>query len=211
MIPQKSLINPEAGAETYPLEESGEHVFEERALALIALSHTPLEHRIYLSMLLEASVPDGGAGLFNARQLMALTNIGSSSTVRRGLEGLLAKLSIECKSEDGNGRVARHYCVRSPREILARRHEMGADAYSRPAWIAEGNQYLERAIRRVVAHDSLSRREAQVALCCVEGLTNAAIGSCLSVSEQTVKFHLRHIFIKFGVRRRTELIARLLM
>jgi DNA-binding CsgD family transcriptional regulator len=211
MFPQKSLIKPEAGAETYPLDESGEHVFEERAMALVALSHTPLEHRIYLSMLLQTPAADGRAVLFNARRLVELTNIASSSTVRRGLEGLIAKLSIECRSESGNGRVARHYSVRSPREILARRHEMGADAYPRAAWIAEGNQYLERAIQRVVAHNSLSRREAQVALCCVEGLTNAAIGSCLSVSEQTVKFHLRHVFIKFGVRRRTELIARLLM
>ena len=75
----------------------------------------------------------------------------------------------------------------------------------------DGNQYFERAIKRVVANNNLSRREAQVALCCVEGLTNAEIGNRLSVSEQTVKFHLRHIFIKFGVQRRAELISRLLM
>jgi DNA-binding CsgD family transcriptional regulator len=58
---------------------------------------------------------------------------------------------------------------------------------------------------------SLSRREAQVALCCVEGLTNAEIGLRLLVTEQTVKFHLRNIFVKFGVKRRGELIFRLLM
>jgi DNA-binding CsgD family transcriptional regulator len=57
----------------------------------------------------------------------------------------------------------------------------------------------------------LSRREAQVALCCVEGLTNAEIGTRLSVTEQTVKFHLRNIFVKFKVKRRAELISRLLM
>jgi DNA-binding CsgD family transcriptional regulator len=45
----------------------------------------------------------------------------------------------------------------------------------------------------------------------VEGLTNAEIGLRLLVSEQTVKFHLRHIFIKFGVKRRAELISRLLL
>jgi DNA-binding CsgD family transcriptional regulator len=56
----------------------------------------------------------------------------------------------------------------------------------------------------------LSRREAQVALLCMRGLTNADIGRRLRVSEQTVKFHLRHVFIKFGVRRRAELISKLL-
>ncbi len=69
----------------------------------------------------------------------------------------------------------------------------------------------ERALRKVVENRNLSRREAQVALCCAEGLTNAEIGSRLQVTEQTVKFHLRHVFIKFGVRRRAELISRLLM
>jgi len=48
-------------------------------------------------------------------------------------------------------------------------------------------------------------------LCCAEGLTNAEIGARLLITEQTVKFHLRNIFVKFGVKRRAELISRLLM
>ena len=59
-------------------------------------------------------------------------------------------------------------------------------------------------------NSNLSRREAQVALACAEGMTNSEIGRRLSIGEQTVKFHLRNIFAKFGVRRRTELISRLL-
>jgi DNA-binding CsgD family transcriptional regulator len=66
-------------------------------------------------------------------------------------------------------------------------------------------------LQRVVEDKNLSRREAQVALCCAEGLTNAEIGARLLVTEQTVKFHLRNIFVKFGVKRRAELISRLLM
>jgi DNA-binding CsgD family transcriptional regulator len=45
----------------------------------------------------------------------------------------------------------------------------------------------------------------------VEGLSNAEIGKRLQISEQTVKSHLRRVFDKFGVRRRTELVSRLLM
>ena len=68
---------------------------------------------------------------------------------------------------------------------------------------------LGQAVRRVIDVGSLSRREAQVALCCAQGLTNAEIGIRLQVSEQTVKFHLRNIFVKFGVKRRAELVSRL--
>lgn len=218
MFPQKSLIKAEVEAKTYPLGESSEQLPDGRALALVALSHTQLEHRIYLSMLSAAStLPiNGNADLFNTRQLMALADIRSVSTVRRGLEGLVAKHSIErhangTNSRKGQGGPAKHYGVLSPEEILARRNAMGVDTYPRGAHIREGNQYFGRAIERVVANNNLSRREAQVTLCCVEGLTNAEIGSRLNVSEQTVKFHLRHIFIKFGVRRRAELISRMLM
>lgn len=213
MFPQKSPINTQVGSETYPLGELGEPGADGRAMALVALSHTPLEHRIYVSMLSETSNRADQTAVFHTRQLMTLTNIRSSSSVRRGLEGLIAKLSIERQSNghEGNGGLARHYCVRTPEEILVHRNAMGVDAYPREVRIKEGNQYFERAIKRVVAHSNLSRREAQVTLCCVEGLTNAEIGNRLSVSEQTVKFHLRHIFIKFGVRRRAELISRLLM
>lgn len=182
-------------------------------MALVALSHTQLEHRLYTTMLsvnlAGAETPD----LFSTRQLMALTNVRSSSTVRRGLEGLIAKFSIERQGngKNGHGEPARQYIVHSPEEILVRRNARGVAAYPTEVRIGEGNQYFERAIKRVVANNNLSRREARVALCCVEGLTNAQIGGRLNVSEQTVKFHLRHIFIKFGVRRRAELISRLLM
>lgn len=182
------------------------------AMALVALSHTPLEHRIYLTMLSDASVPAANGRTFQTRELMARANIRSSGTVRRGLEGLIAKHSIERLVGGGsrNG-VAKHYSVHTPVEILARRRAVGIETYPREFGIRDGNRFFERAITRVAANTNLSRREAQVALCCVEGLTNAEIGTRLEVSEQTVKFHLRHIFIKFGVKRRAELISRLLM
>jgi DNA-binding CsgD family transcriptional regulator len=62
----------------------------------------------------------------------------------------------------------------------------------------------------VVERNDLSRREALVILCCALGLSNAEIGARLHISEQTVKSHLRQVFDKFGVKRRTELVSRLL-
>jgi DNA-binding CsgD family transcriptional regulator len=211
MFPQKTQIKKTVGSENYPLVESNVPFENGGAMALVALSHTPLEHRLYLTMLAETAGVNGNGRPFNTRELKVLTNIRSAGTVRRGLVGLITKLSIERLAAENGVGPAKRYSVRTPEEILACRRAHGVEMYPREFGIRDGNHFFERAIARVAANTNLSRREAQVALCCVEGLTNAEIGSRLEVSEQTVKFHLRHIFIKFGVKRRAELISRLLM
>ena len=216
MFAQKARITAKSGSKTYPLGEACEPrelSADSQSLALVALSHTAIEHRLYTSMLSEAAACENRVGVFSTRQLMDLTSIRRSGTVRRGLEGLIVKLSIVRQSDgkSGNGNGHCEYLVRAPQEILAQRKANGVGGFQSKAGTADGHHYLDRALKRVVANNNLSRREAQVALCCVEGLTNAEIGKRLSVSEQTVKFHLRHVFIKFGVRRRAELISRLLM
>jgi DNA-binding CsgD family transcriptional regulator len=209
MFPQKVPLISGVDSKTYPLGEHDEHFQSRPTMALVALSHTPVEHRLYQAMLVSLDENAKPASL-TARRLMTITGIRSLSTIRRALEGLLAKLSIDREqkpTESGTRETGAAYRVYRPEEVIARRREQGFVGIER----GELNHSFERAITRVVEHRSLSRREAQVALCCVEGLTNAQIGTRLQVAEQTVKFHLRHIFIKFGVRRRTELISRLLM
>ncbi len=211
MFPQKRPIVGPIGSKTYPLGEQSEPQGYALALALVALSHTPVEHRLYSAMLATANESQNGSG-FTARGLMTLTGVRSLSTIRRGLEGLLVKLSIERGGKENSKREqAICYRVYPPEEIITRRSEVGIAIYGKNAHGSNGRHSYDRAIARVAENLMLSRREAQVALCCVEGLTNAEIGRRLQVSEQTVKFHLRHIFIKFGVKRRAELISRLLM
>ena len=41
-----------------------------------------------------------------------------------------------------------------------------------------------------------------------DGLSNARIAGRLRVSENTVKFHVQHLFAKLGVRNRTEAAVR---
>ena len=217
MFPQKAKISGEFDSKTYPLGEKIEHAPDSASLALVALTHTPVERRLYAAMLTamngSANNSDGSSTVFTVRRLMDLTGIVSLSTIRRGLEGLVAKYSVEREAKaNGNGtRDHAAYRVFPPEQIIARREERGVKSYARGIDSGFGNRAFERVIQRVVENKNLSRREAQVALCCVEGLTNAEIGSRLLVSEQTVKFHLRHIFIKFGVKRRAELISRLLL
>jgi DNA-binding CsgD family transcriptional regulator len=218
MFPQKSQISAEVDSKTYPLGEKIEHSGDGPTMALVALSHTPVERRLYAAMLAAMNQRTAQAetwpDVFTVRALMEFTGIVSLSTIRRGLEGLVSKFSVE-RQVKSNGNGARDhaaaYRVFKPEEVIARREQQGMKSYTKGIESSAGNRSFERVIQRVVENKNLSRREAQVALCCVEGLTNAEIGLRLLVTEQTVKFHLRHIFIKFGVKRRAELISRLLL
>jgi DNA-binding CsgD family transcriptional regulator len=218
MFPQKAKSIAVIDSKTYPLGEKIDHAADDPTMAVVALSHTPVERRLYSAMLkaMRESANDPGSRprVFTVRTLMELTGIVSLSTIRRGLEGLAANFSVERETKT-NGNGARDhgvaYHVFTPDEVIARREERGIKSYAKGVGTNAGNRSFERVIQRVVENRNLSRREAQVALCCVEGLTNAEIGARLLVTEQTVKFHLRHIFIKFGVRRRAELISRLLL
>ena len=202
--------NPDERTKNYPFDGPDTALKEGAAMALLALSHTAVEHQLYQAMRYEAS---GEVVAFSLSRLLALSNLGSFSTVRRGLSGLIRKQSIEVEkpaSITGAGRQQDLYRLFSPEEIFARRRAAGIAPYPQEIQHCRNNSAFSAAMESVVVGYDLSRREAQVALCCAQGLTNAEIGKRLFISEQTVKFHLRHIFIKFGVKRRTELISRLL-
>lgn len=199
--------------ESSPLGRLNEPAKDGQAMALLALSHTPIEHQIYQAMLTETAAQQKRFGAFSARRLMILTGLHGYSTIRRGLAGLVSKLSIERQTMAGDveaQQLGAVYFIFSPEEIFTRRRASGLAPFPKEVQAYESNRIFGLAIERVVGLHNLSRREAQVALCCAEGLTNAEIGTKLHVSEQTIKFHLRHIFVKFGVRRRTELVSRLL-
>jgi DNA-binding CsgD family transcriptional regulator len=182
-------------------------------MALLALSHTAVEHQLYEVMRYEASGEQRAIVAISLSRLLGLANLGSFSTVRRGLAGLIRKQTIAIeKPAEGTGNSRQHdvYRIFSPEEIFERRRAAGIAPYPQEIQHCRNNSAFSAAMESVVAGYDLSRREAQVALCCAQGLTNVEIGKKLFISEQTVKFHLRHIFIKFGVKRRTELISRLL-
>ncbi len=218
MFPQKSQIIAKVDPKTYPLGEKIEQSADGPTIALVALIHTPVERRLYAAMLAAMNQRTNQSmiqsDVFTVRTLMELTGIVSLSTIRRGLEGLVAKFSVDREGRS-NGNGARDhtaaYRVFTPKQVIARREARGIKSYAKGIESSAADRSFERVIQRIVDNKNLSRREAQVALCCVEGLTNAEIGLRLLVSEQTVKFHLRHIFIKFGVKRRAELISRLLL
>jgi DNA-binding CsgD family transcriptional regulator len=69
-----------------------------------------------------------------------------------------------------------------------------------------GIETRRRELRRI---EPLTLRETEVLRELEEGYTNREIAQCLYIGETTVKAHLRHIYEKFGVRTRAELLARL--
>ena len=95
-------------------------------MALLALSHTPVEHQMYTVMLAEARATEKLSVAFSIQQLMTLIESRSYSTIRRGLAGLIAKMSIERLQSSGDllPRCAT-YQVFSPEEVFARRRVAG--------------------------------------------------------------------------------------
>jgi DNA-binding CsgD family transcriptional regulator len=191
------------------------HTTLQGSTALLALSHSPAEHTLYEALL----AASGGVGSpsvesLSLRRLLELTGLGSYTTLRRARAGLLTKLSIDCRraaeGEGADGRSGSSYQVYGPEEVFERRRRAGLEPYPKEFRSHAADVGFSAGLERVVCGYGLSRREAQVAMCCAEGLTNAEIGLKLCITEQTVKFHMRHLFIKLGVRRRGELISRLL-
>lgn len=55
---------------------------------------------------------------------------------------------------------------------------------------------------------ALTLRERHVMLLVQGGKTNQQIAKALSVTERTVRFHLRNVFRKLGVSNRTHAVAK---
>lgn len=210
--PDKQTGDGSSRSSTYTLVDPIEPTADGRTMALLALSHTPVEHRLYQRMLAETSPSRPRVGSFTTRGLMTLTGLNSFSTIRRACNGLIGKLSIECRSVVLNegGQKSNSYLIFTPEEIFARRQAAGLEQYPKSLAPSGKSLAFSEAVGLVLEQHSLSRRECQVALCCAQGLSNSESGARLSINEETVKYHLRNIFAKFGIKRRAELISYLL-
>jgi len=185
----------------------------ERALALVALGHTPAEQQLYECMLAEVASAGTRVCAFSVRGLMARTRIFDHQKIKRALAGLRRKLCIENVNVAGDARrraPENLYLVHDPVEVLARREAAGLSRTQQKE-DDNGDGSFCLAAERLAARYRLSLRQAQVVACCARGLTNAEIGARLRIGEQTVKFHMRNILAIFGVRSRTQLVSNLLI
>ena len=58
------------------------------------------------------------------------------------------------------------------------------------------------------AAESLSARESDILKLIAEGLSNKEIARNLAITPETVKSHMKHIFIKLNVEKRAQAVSR---
>ena len=78
---------------------------------------------------------------------------------------------------------------------------------SAPLWADKARRELPKIVVRASA-GGLTETEHRIAALIAQGLTNREIASAMFVTENTIQTHVRHIYLKLGVRSRTELAAR---
>ncbi len=64
------------------------------------------------------------------------------------------------------------------------------------------------ALEQLIAEAALTGREKDIVKLIMQGLSNKLIAEQLFISENTLKTHLRKIYAKFGVHKKSELLAR---
>jgi DNA-binding NarL/FixJ family response regulator len=77
--------------------------------------------------------------------------------------------------------------------------------------VHSGRKHLPAAVAQSLAEhltsDPLTRRELEVLERIAHGNRNRDIGEWLSISEETVKVHIKHIMSKLGARDRTQAVT----
>lgn len=102
--------------------------------------------------------------------------------------------------------VSRREFADALRDVLSGKVYLPASAVATRPTAAAGSQAM-----RAVADPAglgLTRREFEVLSCLVQGKSNKQIARQLGIEEQTVRNHLRPVFIKFGVAKRAELLVK---
>lgn len=92
----------------------------------------------------------------------------------------------------------------SPQQTIAAIRQVVAGALVFPP---AARRWLEQR-ESAGAGEVVTEREREVWALIAEGRTNVQIATALSLSENTVKFHVQHLFQKLGVKNRTEAALR---
>jgi DNA-binding CsgD family transcriptional regulator len=165
----------------------------------------------------------------NARRLARRSALAAAARCRgllaggRGdVEGAVAALRGALELHEGvpiplelaRTQLAYGTALRRSRQKAAARQALegaaaGFDAIGAAAWAARARTELGRVGGRPPASGALTATERRVAELVAEGLQTKQVAGRLFVSPKTVEGHLSRIYVKLGVRSRTELAHRL--
>jgi hypothetical protein len=112
--------------EALPVESQAETEPKDRQLYLDA-THTASEQRIYSVMYRETVSKGQRERHFGFKELCTKTGIRSDRTIRRALDGLQEKLSVEIVSYFHGNPLGPRYHVYEPKEIIKRRKAAGIE------------------------------------------------------------------------------------
>ncbi len=156
-------------------------------------------------LILDLSMPKGVSGLETLRELGGLATPVRTIVLAAIIEN---EQIVEALKLGARGVVlketATELLFKAIRKVMAGQYWVGMES------VAD----LVESLRRLVAPSGaalqkpfgLSARELEIVAAAVAGHSNREIARKLSLSEETVKHHLTHIFDKLGVSNRVELV-----
>jgi DNA-binding NarL/FixJ family response regulator len=131
---------------------------------------------------------------------MRVLLVGSASS-RARIRGQLAAASIDVVAEFGSLAAARSSDIESDAIVVSSGTSID------PGRVEDGRNGDDDS-EDDLRIDPLTPREVQVLELLAEGLPNKAIADRLTISDQTVKFHVSSISGKLGARNRTDAVRR---
>ncbi|MGF1506895.1 MAG: response regulator [Anaerolineae bacterium] len=179
----RSLLDAQPDIEVVGTATDGDHLLALIDAHPVDVIVTDLEMPPY-----NIEILDHIRGREHAARVLVLTAFSDFETIRRAIE--LEAEGYALKTE-------------SPRQVIEAIRQ-----------VAQGRRVYPRAAQRWLmgrgapeanhSQPRLSPRERDVIVLLAEGLTNQQIAERLTVSENTVRFHLKNIYEKIGVNNRTE-------
>jgi DNA-binding CsgD family transcriptional regulator len=200
VAPYSELSTPSAVAELVEAAaRAGEHRIAERALERLTLSTRPSgsDWALGVEARSRALLSDGDAAerLYQeaierlrrtrVRVQLARTHLLYGEWLRRERRRLDARDQLRTAVELFTSMGAEAFAARAERELLA-----------------TGERVRKR---RIETREQLTAQEIQIARLARVGLSNAAIGERLFISQHTVAYHLRKVFSKLGITSRNQL------
>jgi DNA-binding CsgD family transcriptional regulator len=177
----------------------GEHMLAERALERLAESARAggTDWGLGLEARSRALLTDGDAADRLYRE--AIERLGRTrNRLQLARAHLLYGEWLQRESRRGDAREQ----LRTALEMFT---SMGTETFAARAereLLATGERVRRRSVE---TRDELTAQEAQIARLARDGLSNAAIGERLFITQHTVAYHLRKVFSKLGISSRHEL------
>ena len=123
VIQQNAVFTPVTTPVTTPVITKKKN----EALEPLDATHTSSEARVYSVMYRETISRGTNNQYFGTKRLMTLTGIRGDHTVRRAIDGLIQKMSVEIIDTNYGNPIGPKYRIFPPKEIIERRKRSGIE------------------------------------------------------------------------------------